>query len=288
EPESQLACSGGLPRPVHPHHHHDRQAVVPHVEGGRTVGKLRHKKFCQVGFHPVRIPNPLPAHFLPQTLHDLHRGVDAHIRLNEQFFQLVEKRGVHRPPSRRQAGQLVGKSFPGAGEPPANASQQSQARLVSLRRLAAIPQTQRRRPPSSRVVYPTSSSCSDTRDDTPGSFIVTPYKQSAASMVGRRWVMAMTCDRSAVARSRRVNRCKLASSKLASTSSSTQNGAGRTRMRAKIRARAVSARSPPDKASKWRDGLPGSCTWTSTPPRRGSSSSVRLRWQWPPGNSSPN
>ena len=94
---------------------------------------------------------------------------------------------------------------------------------------------------------------------------VTPYSASAASIVPRLWVMTMNWVWSARPRSASENRPMFASSSAASTSSSTQNGTGRTSSIANSRATAVSARSPPDSiASAW-GFLPGGRARISTP-----------------------
>src|SRR5258708_24230438 len=66
----------------------------------------------------------------------------------------------------------------------------------------------------------------DTSLETPASCMVTPYMAWAASMVRLEWVMTTNCVSVAISASRRVRRPMLASSRGASTSSSTQNGLG--------------------------------------------------------------
>src|SRR5690606_34677114 len=75
----------------------------------------------------------------------------------------------------------------------------------------------------------TSSNFTPTIRLTPASSIVTPYSQSAASMVRGWCVMTTNCVRSLNRWSMAMNRPMFASSRGASTSSSTQNGLGFTR-----------------------------------------------------------
>ena len=114
---------------------------------------------------------------------------------------------------------------------------------------------------------------------------VTPYRASADSMVPRLWVMTMNWVRSASSRRASVNRPTFASSSAASTSSSTQNGAGRTSSIANSSATAVSARSPPESiASAW-GFLPGGRAVISMPVEPRSSGSVSDSRAKPPPNS---
>src|SRR3972149_7017872 len=70
-----------------------------------------------------------------------------------------------------------------------------------------------------------SVSLTDTRRESPGSSMVTPYSTSAASMVFRLWVITTNWVWEHSSRNTRRKRWMLASSSGASTSSSTQNDA---------------------------------------------------------------
>src|SRR6202041_1198314 len=111
----------------------------------------------------------------------------------------------------------------------------------------------------SAAIFSASAKDTDTNWETPRSAMVTPNSRSIRLMVRAWWVMTRkrVPDISAIRFSILQKRSTLASSSGASTSSSTQTGAGLTRNTAKIRAMAVSACSPPDsKARDWRR-LPG-------------------------------
>ena len=103
---------------------------------------------------------------------------------------------------------------------------------------------------------------------------VTPYSASAASIVPRLWVMTMNWVWWARLRSASANRPMFASSSAASTSSSTQNGTGRTSSIANSSATAVSARSPPDSIASACGFLPGGRATISTPVEPRSAGSV--------------
>src|SRR5690606_25389378 len=84
-------------------------------------------------------------------------------------------------------------------------------------------------PPLPLTPASTSSSFTPTMLLMPGSSMVTPYSQSAASMVRGWCVMTTNCVRSLKRWSMPMKRPMFASSSGASTSSSTQNGLGFTR-----------------------------------------------------------
>src|SRR5438045_3744457 len=84
---------------------------------------------------------------------------------------------------------------------------------------------------------------------------------------------------------RSQKRSTLASSSGASTSSSTQIGAGLVRNSAKINAIAVSACSPPDSSVSECSRLPGGWAKISSPASSGPSESTSARCAWPPSNS---
>src|SRR5204863_367608 len=80
---------------------------------------------------------------------------------------------------------------------------------------------------------------------------------SATSIVPRLWVITMHWVRDDSSRRASVKRPMFASSSAASTSSSTQNGTGRTSSIANSSATAVSARSPPESIARACGFLPG-------------------------------
>ena len=85
-----------------------------------------------------------------------------------------------------------------------------------------------------------------------------------------------------------VKRSMLASSRAASTSSSTQNGLGRLRKIASSRATQVSVFSPPLSSEMLRGSLPGGRATISMPLSRISTSSSRMMSAWPPPKRSRN
>jgi MFS family permease len=104
---------------------------------------------------------------------------------------------------------------------------------------------------------------------TPCSAIVTPNSRSIRAMVMALWVMIRNrvSVRRVISSSRSQNRTTLASSSGASTSSSTQIGAGLARNTAKISASAVSVCSPPDsRLSELTASCPAAGTGFPAPP----------------------
>ena len=99
--------------------------------------------------------------------------------------------------------------------------------------------------------------------------------------------MNCTCSESSFTKLQK--RCTLASSKGASTSSSTQNGAGLSLKIANTKASAVSAFSPPDNKANELFRLPGGRAMSLTPDCQSPSN---MRLASPPlntlGNNSPN
>ena len=111
---------------------------------------------------------------------------------------------------------------------------------------------------ASRILTAPSRS-TETSCDTPRSAIVTPNSRSMRAMVIGLWVMMMkrvSVD-FPISSSRSQKRSTLWSSSGASTSSSTQIGAGLVRNTAKISASAVSACSPPESSDSVAGFLPG-------------------------------
>src|SRR5579871_5091505 len=96
------------------------------------------------------------------------------------------------------------------------------------------------------AILSASSTSTDTRRETPGSFIVTPTSWRASSIVFLLWVMNTNCTRSDISRTMSQKRPTLWSSSGASTSSRRQNGAGFSSKIENTSATAVSAFSPPD------------------------------------------
>src|SRR5208283_4615367 len=110
-----------------------------------------------------------------------------------------------------------------------------------------------------------SSTSTETRRETPGSFMVTPTSCEAISMVLLLWVMKMNCTLRAMSRTMSQKRPTLFSSSGASTSSRRQNGAGFKSKIANTKATAVNAFSPPDNWLMVLLRLPGGRAMTETP-----------------------
>ncbi len=163
----------------------------------------------------------------------------------------------------------------------------------------ALPSQPRLQKPSSlflfklytaRVRYSAATSCSaasrstETSFETPCSRIVTPKRRSMRLIVTGLWVITTkrVSVRWRISFSMLQKRSTLASSSGASTSSSTQMGAGRERNTAKISAAAVRACSPPDMSASVPSFLPGGWAKISRPAFRGSSASTRRSSAWPP------
>src|SRR3989338_1035764 len=119
---------------------------------------------------------------------------------------------------------------------------------------------------------------------TPCSAIVTPNKRSIRAIVTPWWVMIRNrvSVRRVISSSRSQNRVTLASSRGASTPSSTQIGAGLARNTPKISARAVRVCSPPDKSDRVDRRFPGGWHMISRPASSGSSDSTSTRRASPP------
>ncbi len=120
--------------------------------------------------------------------------------------------------------------------------------------------------------------------------MVTPNSRFMRAMVIGLWVMMtkrVSVER-VISSSRSQKRSTLWSSSGASTSSSTQIGAGLVRNTAKISASAVSACSPPESSDSVAGFLPGGFAMISRPASSGSSVSISCSSAVPPPNSSVN
>ena len=95
--------------------------------------------------------------------------------------------------------------------------------------------------------------------------MVTPYMTSACSMVRLEWVMTTNCVVSAISAMRRAKRPTLVSSSGASTSSSTQKGAGWNWKMPTSSESAVRAFSPPESSRTFCSFLPGGEAMMSMP-----------------------
>ena len=121
----------------------------------------------------------------------------------------------------------------------------------------------------------------------PGCGIVTPFNSSAICIANLLWLIKINCTSSARSEIKLVNLITLASSRGASTSSNTQNGAGCCLKIANIRLNAVKVFSPPDSTANRLFFLPLGCAINSKPARHCSlcskpSSLLKVRLAWPP------
>ena len=116
--------------------------------------------------------------------------------------------------------------------------------------------------------------------------MVTPNSRSIRAIVTAWWVMIKNrvSVRRVISSSRSQNRVTLASSKGASTSSSTQIGAGLAKNTPKISASAVKVCSPPDNRLSVASFLPGGWHIISSPASSGSSDSTKTSRASPPLN----
>ena len=106
------------------------------------------------------------------------------------------------------------------------------------------------------------------------------------SRVRRLWVIRINWVCLPIVSRTARKRSTFASSRVVSTSSSTQNGVGLTRRMANTKAQAVRERSPPDSRSRLWGRLPGGRATISIPVLRISSISVIESWAVPPWNRS--
>ena len=97
--------------------------------------------------------------------------------------------------------------------------------------------------------------------------MVTPFSSSAICIVSLLWLIKINCKSSANSWIKPVKRATLASSSGASTSSSTQNGAGCCLNIAKIKLSAVRVFSPPERTARRLLRLPFGCAINVSPAR---------------------